>query len=152
MFRRTLPLFFGSPPAKRVPHAPFLHASQRPGAPERVDYASLGLTYPVQNLDPQFTIPKICWAPRPTSLPDLPFAVDRVEKTGGFPVYPKYHGGGRTKKITEICKIRGDGWALYKEIKKLVGGEKDVLIKPGKIIIDGNYHRRVKLYLLAMGF
>ena len=151
MFRRSLVAFFGTPPVRRVPNPPFIHAVAKPGAPAKVNYSELNLSFPVQNPNAEFTIATKAWAPKPEKLPtNLPFLVHRVEGSGGFPVYSRVVGG-RTKKVTVIRRIAGDAYALQKELQKLVGPETKVEVRPGTIVVDGNFGRRIKLYLLAMG-
>lgn len=153
MFRRTLPVLLGAPPKKKIPGPKVIHQAQRPGAREDIDFTALGLTYPLIHPKPAFDIPSIGWAKRPDTSPEersLPFLIERTEN-GGLPVYTDIKGGN-TKKVTIIRRIKGDPFPLQSELTKVVQGEKAVEIRPGKIVIDGNYSRRVKLYLLGMGF
>lgn len=39
---------------------------------------------------------------------------------------------------------------LKSEMEKVVG--KEVSIKPGKLVVDGNYHMRLKKWLIGLGF
>jgi hypothetical protein len=57
---------------------------------------------------------------------------------------------GDTRVITIIRKIRGDVEALKSEVEKVVG--KEVEMRPGKIVIEGNFHRRIKVWLTGLGF
>lgn len=139
----------GSKPARRVPNPPFLHAAERPAAPCNIDFNSLNLSYKLIN-EPKFTIPRIGWAPKPATIPqNLPFIVERAGPGEGLPVYTDYKAG-RTKVITILKRIRGDVLSLRSEIEKVVG--KNAEIKPGKIVIEGNYHKRLKLWLIGLGF
>ena len=149
MFRQSL-IALGSKPARRVANLPFLHASERPAARVNIDFSSLNLKYPVQN-NVQFQLPRIGWSPKTEgSTPaHLPFAVERTETGMALPVYTDFKGG-RTKVVTIIRKIKGDVNELKAELEKVVCA--DITVRPGKLIIDGNYHKRVKLYLTALGF
>jgi large subunit ribosomal protein L49 len=145
MYCRTLPRL-GSRPPRRVPNPPFLHASQRPAEEAQVDFAALNLKYPVDN--PTFAIPKIGWSPKPADSPKLPFFVERTDGQA-LPVYTDYKGG-RTKVITILRKIKGDVNELKLEVEKVVG--KNVEVRAGKLVVVGNYHLRLKLWLIGLGF
>lgn len=152
MFRRSLPALMGAPPKKRAKNPPVLHLSQRPAAPAQIDFTKLGLTYPVTNSSPGFSISGINWAPKPEKTrSDLPFAVDRSGPASNFAVYSQLKGGGRTKVVTVVKKIKGDALEFQKELQKVVDGS-EIEIRPGKLVVRGNYVKRVKLWLLAMGF
>lgn len=147
MFCRTFAKL-GSKPPRRVPNPPFLHASQQAPSDVAVDFKSLNLTFPVAN-NPTFQIPRIGWSPKPTQSPNLPFHVERTEVGKALPVYTDYKGG-RTKVVTILRKIKGDINVFKSEVEKVVG--KEVVVKPGKLVIDGNHHMRLKLYLTGLGF
>lgn len=147
MFRRSI-VVLGSKPPRRVPNLPFLHASERPAEMVNIDFATLGLKFPVQ-AGVSFQLPRLGWSPKPETTPNLPFVVERTEAGSALPVYTDYKGG-RTKVVTIVRKIKGDVTELKAELEKVVG--KEVSVRPGKLVIDGNYHKRVKLYLTALGF
>jgi hypothetical protein len=152
MFRRTIPLFFGAPPKKRVPGPPILHQSQRPAADYKIDFSQLGLSFPLNASRPTFTNPRIGWSAKPANInTSLPFTVDRVGEGENLPVYTETKGGG-TKKITVIRKIRGDVIEFQKELRKVVDNtDIKIEMRPGKIIIHGNYHLRTKAWLVGLG-
>ena len=135
-------------PWRRRNARPIIHASEKPAETAKIDFTSLGLTYPVKEI-PALVVERHAWAPQPSQLPSLPFMIDRTEIGMSLPVYTEYRGGG-TKVITILRKIRGDVNVLRKEVEKVVG--RSVEVRPGKIEIDGNYHRRLKLWLLGLGF
>jgi large subunit ribosomal protein L49 len=135
-------------PFRRRDGRPVLHAAQRPAEPADIDFSTLGLKYEVKAI-PEFTVKRHAWAKQPEVLPKLPFMIDRTEIGMSLPVYTEIKGGS-TKKLTIIRKIRGDVEDLAAEVEKVVG--RPVLIRPGKIVIDGNYHRRLKVWLTALGF
>ena len=138
----------GSKPLRRKPNDPFLHASERPPESHDVDFASLNLKYNLM-AKPEFTIPAIGWSPKPKTTPNFPFLVQRAGVSESLPVYTDYKGG-RTKVITIVRKISGNAEELKSEIEKVVGRKAE--IRPGKIIIDGNYCMRLKKYLIGLGF
>ena len=142
-------MLMGSKPAPRVSNPPFLHASQKGPAEAIINFETINLKFPLVTKDPKFTIPKIGWAPKANPSANLPFAVDRTETGNALPVYTDYKGG-KTKVITIVRKLKGDVHAFKEDLEKVVG--KEVTIRPGKVVIDGNYHMRVKLWLLALGF
>ncbi len=149
MYRRSL-VVLGSKPPRRVPNTPFLHASERPAEMVNIDFSTLGLKYPVPpNL--KFQLPHLGWSPKPSTPPaNLPFEVERTETGKALPVYTDFKGG-RTKVVTIIRKIRGDVGEFKQEIEKVVGDAK-VTVRPGKLVVDGNFHKRIKLYLTGLGF
>lgn len=138
---------FGRPFRKRNGR-PVLHASQRPAEEANVDFSSLGLTYEIKQI-PELVVKYHAWAPKPEVPPNLPFAIDRTETGLALPVYTDFVGG-YTKVNTILRKIRGDVHILKEEVEKVVG--KPVEVRPGKIVIEGNYNRRLKLWLLGLGF
>jgi hypothetical protein len=90
-----------------------------------------------------------CWTEPPESKPDLPFAVERSLRGKALPVYSDYKAG-RTKVITMLTHCSGDIALLKSEMEKVVGQE--VIVRPGKLVVDGNYVRRLKLWLAGLGF
>jgi len=124
------------------------HASQKPAENAIVDWSSLGLKYPV-HVTPQVYIKKTSWTSPPTELPDLPFAVDRTQVGSSLPIYTDYKAG-RTKVVTILRKCRGDIQLLKEEMEKVVGRPVDV--RPGKLVVVGNFHARLKMWLTGLGF
>lgn len=142
-------MLMGSRPPRRIPNPPFLHAAERPAAPMQVDFSALNLKYPVKTNNPTFVIPRTGWSPKPETLPNLPFMVSRAGESNNFPVYTSFKNG-RTRVQTIVKKISGDVNEFKNEVEKVV--EQEVEIKSGKLVIEGNYCHRLKLYLLAVGF
>lgn len=132
-----------------------IHASQRPAEAADVDFSSLGLTYPVKytptptNSRTQWTHPPAPGADGSLPTDGLPFAVDRTAVGGSLPVYTDYKAGG-TKVITILRKCRGDVKILKDEMEKVVG--KEVFVRPGKLVVDGNFNMRLKKWLAGLGF
>lgn len=150
MFRRSLPMLMGARPARRKPNLPFLHQSQMPPEEHNIDFNALDLKYKlIGDGSPNFKIPASGWAPPPEKLPDLPFLILRAGIQKSLPVYTDYKGGG-TKIVTILRKIVGNIDEVKLEVEKVVG--KSVEVRPGKIVIDGNYHKRIKLWLIGLGF
>ena len=126
-----------------------IHGSQKPAEKSDIDFSLLGLKYPIIH-NPEYMIKRTSWTPPPQSPPsNLPFAVDRTSIGSSLPVYTDYKAGG-TKVITILRKCRGDINQLRDEMEKVVG--KSVLIRPGKLVVDGNYHARLKMWLAGLGF
>ena len=126
-----------------------IHASQRPPEPSDIDFSSIGLKY-VPKHTPEVIVKKTYWTKPPASLPtDLPFAVERTLVGSSLPVYTDYKGGG-TKVITILRRCRGDINILKEEMEKVCGEQ--VIIRPGKLIVDGNFHMRLKKWLAGLGF
>jgi large subunit ribosomal protein L49 len=148
MYRRSLVVLMGAPPVRKRPTVPTVHASQRPPAEATIDFSVLGLEFPLQ-FTPQFVVARKAWSPKPETTPDLPFQVERTHVGDSLPVYTDFKGG-RTKIVTILRKIKGDIPKLKIEMEKVVG--KEVQIKPGKLVVDGNYHRRLKVWLTGLGF
>mmetsp|Transcript_18372 Transcript_18372/g.18459 ORF Transcript_18372/g.18459 Transcript_18372/m.18459 type:complete len:152 (-) Transcript_18372:36-491(-) len=151
MFRRpgfvmTVPIR-GRPYKKRNTFYP-IHASQRPAESAEIDYSSLGLKY-LPTHTPEGVITKIGWSKAPLNNPDLPFQIDRTLVGSSLPVYTDFKAG-RTKVVTILRKCRGDISTLREEMEKICGRE--VKITPGKLQVDGNYHLRIKLWLMRLGF
>lgn len=125
-----------------------LHAAQRPAEPSDINFNELDLKYEVK-LPESFVIQRHCWSPKPSSSPNLPFDIERTTIGLSLPVYTEFKAG-RTKVQTILRKCKGDIDILKSEVEKVVG--KPVLLRPGKIVIDGNYHRRLKIWLTGLGF
>jgi hypothetical protein len=135
-------------PWKRRNAIPVFHASQRPAETADVDFKALGLKYEMTH-DPTVVVVKHYWCPKPETLPNLPFVVERTDIGAALPVYTEYKGG-KTKVLTILRKIKGDIAELKAEVEKVVG--KEVILRPGKIVVEGNYHRRLKVWLTGLGF
>jgi large subunit ribosomal protein L49 len=134
-------------PFRKKNAQPIIHASQKPMEPPMVNFDELGLTYPINKVEP-FVIPRLAWSPKPDVLPTFPFVVDRTEM-GTLPVYTDYKGAG-TKVVTIVRRIKGDVNALREDMEKVVG--KPVEVGLGKLVVVGNYHKRLKIWLTALGF
>lgn len=128
---------------------PVIHQAQKGPEDHDIDFSSLNLKYPITHS----TTPVVLsswWTPPPEKLPDLPFFITRTTKGGGLPVYTDFVGGGKTKIVTLVRKCSGDIEALKDEIEKVCGTA--VIVKPGKLLISGNYHLRLKKYFTGLGF
>ena len=122
----------------------------RPPESADIDFNSLGLTYPL-TCKPKIVTPT-GWTEPPAQPPsNLPFFVQRSSSgSSGLPVYTDFKSQGQTKVITILKKCGGDIEALKKEMEKVTGTE--VELRPGKLIVKGNYVRRMKLWLSGLGF
>ena len=134
-----------------------VHASQKSAAFAFPNFEEMGLKYPMTT-KPAKIIKTGMWTPPPVPLgaittdhfmPGIPFAVSRTENAS-LPVYTDYKGG-RTKVITILRRIRGDIFELQSEMSKVCDG-REVIIRPGKLVVDGNYHARLKIWLSGLGF
>ena len=126
-----------------------IHGAQKPAEERDVDFGSLGLKYPLTH-KPEMLIDRTTWTPPPATLPtNLPFAVDRTPIGSSLPVYTDYKAG-RTKVVTILRKCRGNIDELRNEMEKVVG--KPVIVRPGKLVVNGNYHARLKVWLAGLGF
>ncbi len=67
-----------------------------------------------------------------------------------LPVYTDYKHG-RTKVITILRKCSGDISILKDEMEK-VCDNREVIVRAGSLHVDGNYHRRLKIWLAGLGF
>jgi len=151
MIRRgllALPIRGSGPKRNRKVYPPVLHQSHKPEAPAITDFSSLGLKY-APTITPQFTIGWTTWNPPPAIAPDLPFLVERTGTGQSLPVYLDYKGGG-TKVITIVRKLRGDIHDLKQDMEKVVG--KEVKIGVGKLEVEGNFRRVLKVWLASLGF
>lgn len=138
----------GAPPLRKHESRVILHQSQRPPAAAEVDFSSLQLEFPIKAL-PTFTIERTSWAPKPANPPNLPFFVERTDVGDSLPVYTDFKGGG-TKVVTIVRKVKGDVHKLKADMEQVVG--KEVQIKNGKLVVDGHYRKRLKIWLTALGF
>jgi large subunit ribosomal protein L49 len=139
---------FGSRPLKKRNNPIAIHASQRPEDPLPASFKELGLKYE-PTVVPEIVVSSTTWAPPPKSIPDLPFVVERTVVGSSIPVYTDYKAGG-TKVVTILRRCKGDITILKSEMEKVVG--KKVDIKPGKLVVDGNFSKRLKVWLLSLGF
>ena len=149
MYHQTAATFFGRP-FKHRNIRQVLHGAQRPAQPSNIDFSALGLKYEMTH-PTDVVIQKRVWSPKPATSTShlLPFQVERTEVGDGLPVYTAYKGGN-TKVVTIIRKCKGDIQELKNEVEKIVG--KSVELHPGKIGVSGNFHRRLKIWLLGLGF
>lgn len=127
---------------------PIIHQSERKQHNPNIDFSQLNLKYPIRN-DLQPIIRSIGFSKVPEKLPDLPFAVERTQQSS-LPVYVTYKAG-RTKVVTELRKCKGDILELMQDLEKVVDGS-PIEVRPGKLVIYGNFHLRVKLWLTKLGF
>jgi large subunit ribosomal protein L49 len=146
MFRRTVPAL--GRPFKFRDGYQVIHAAQRPAAPAHIDFNALGLQFEMTHT-PDVKVTRHYWSPKPLVAPVLPFAVDRANGDA-LPVYTDYKHG-RTKVVTIVRKVRGDIDVMVEEIGK-VCERAPMTVRAGKIVIDGNYHRRLKVWLTGLGF
>eukprot|EP01038_Epipyxis_sp_PR26KG_P016393 gene16393-22346_t len=135
----------------RKPAGPaVIHGSQKPAESAHIDFQALGLKYPLKfDLTRKDFLTKTFWTPPPKEHPNLPFFVERTDVGGFLPVYTDYKGGG-TKVVTMIRKCKGDIQELKSEVEKVVGRTAE--LRPGKIIVNGNFHGRLKVWLTLLGF
>ena len=148
-FRLLTASNFGSRPYRNKNTAIAWHAAMRPAESSDIDFSTLGLKY-VPTLNPEVKIAKYHWTIPPSTKPTgLPFFVERTS-VAALPVYTDYKAG-RTKVVTIVRRCRGDINALVEDIQKVCDG-KIVNVRPGKVVVDGNYHMRLKKYLAGMGF
>lgn len=151
MFRRSLVRLMGDgPKRKRYVGPPCIHQADRPPHPADIDFSTLGLQYPLTH-PTTFTILAKAWAPPPSQLPNLPFELERTQVGQSLPVYTDYKGSG-TKVITILRKCKGDIKTLKAEMQKVVGPKDQVRYMNGKLVVDGNYCRRLKTWLTGLGF
>lgn len=151
MYRRSvltsLPL--RSTPKRRVKGPIAIHQSQRPPEAADIDFSSLNLKYPLK-IQPS-TLPFSGWSIPPATAPQgYPFFVSRTLNSKALPVYTDFLSQGKTKVVTIVRKCGGDVLELKNDMEKVVG--KPVYIKPGKLVVDGNYSRRLKMWLTGLGF
>jgi hypothetical protein len=78
----------------------------------------------------------------------LPFSVERTQ-TLKLPVYTDIKGG-QTKIITMLCKCSGDIQTLKDEMQK-VCDNKEITVRAGKLLVTGNYQKRIKVWLTGLG-
>jgi large subunit ribosomal protein L49 len=91
------------------------------------------------------------WAPAPEEpLPNLPFHVKRTAVGLQLPVYRDYRNG-RTRVLTILRRYRGDEEELRSEMSKVCEG-KEVVIRPGRLEVSGDYSHEVKKWLTGLGF
>jgi len=131
-----------------------VHGSQKAPAELHAKWSELELEHPLK-VEPESIkfVFKNMWTEPPAADTEpltLPFAVDRTDIGRALPVYTDYKGGG-TKVVTMIRKIRGDVHSLKADMEK-VCDNREVIIRPGKLVVEGNYHARLKLWLSALGF
>ena len=130
-----------------------VHGSQKPAASADIDFSELGLKYPPTKT-PGTIIKKTWWTPPPEPgdepvYEDLPFAIERTSPGRSLPVYTDIKGGG-TKVVTILRKCRGNIDVLKEEMEKVCGVP--VLVGNGKLVVAGNFHARIKMWLSGLGF
>ena len=80
---------------------------------------------------------------------DLPFFVERTAIGQSLPVYTELLNG-RTKLVTVLRRCKGDVKLLKEEMEKVIGQE--VIVRPGKLVTEGNSVLRLKKWLVGLGF
>lgn len=118
--------------------------AERPPQTANIDYEALNLKFPMK-LPVKFVVGH--WAPKPEVTPSLPFEVER-SAYDTIPVYTDYKNGG--KVITMLRKCKGDIEVLKEEMEKVCGTA--VEVRPGKLIVTGNFSKRLKTWLIGLGF
>lgn len=124
------------------------HPADRPRATPDVDFATLNLKFPITHKYGNDA--KHGWVKPPAARPDLPFFVERTGSAAALPVYTEFKAG-RTKVVTILRKIGGDVASLKADLEVVCGGE-PAIVRPGKLVVNGNYSLRVKRWLLGLGF
>jgi large subunit ribosomal protein L49 len=137
----------GPRPWKRRDGIQVIHAAMKPPSPTDVDFSALGLTFPVIKDTTNMT--KHGWSEPPSAMPALPFFVERTQVGSSIPVYTEFKAG-RTKIVTILRRCGGDVASLRDEMQKVCGTE--VIVRPGKLIVNGNYSMRLKKWLIGLGF
>ena len=128
-----------------------VHQSAQSAYNGDIDFAELKLKYKfAKTINAEELNKRSGWTEAPSSMPDLPFHIGRSDISKSLPVYTEYKGG-RTKVNTVLRKVSGDVKELMLEMQRVCDG-KEVEIRPGKLIVNGNYHWRVKLWLAQLGF
>jgi len=79
----------------------------------------------------------------------LPFKVFRT-KSHQLPVYTDFKYGG-ARVITILRKYAGNTKELKEELSRLLGGA-EILERPGRFEVKGNYVSDIKLWLKKLGF
>lgn len=139
--------YFGTKPVRKWKTPIVIHQAQRPEAPIP-DITKLGLEIKPVGL-PDIVIDRTAWSPPAEKQPDLPFYVERTGVSKSLPIYTDFKAG-RTKVVTILRKCGGDVALLKSEMEKVVG--KPVSVRPGKLIVDGNFSKRLKVWLASIGF
>ena len=67
-----------------------------------------------------------------------------------MPVYTEFKGAG-TKVETILRRISGDVKVLKEDLDEVVENA-EVTVRPGKLVVRGNYTLRIKKWLLGLGF
>ncbi|XP_031462980.1 39S ribosomal protein L49, mitochondrial [Phasianus colchicus] len=95
------------------------------------------------------------WTPPQVPPPSLPYHVGR-SRMHNLPLYRRVTKGSR--RITELRHIRGDIWALEKELREFVGQRvgKEPLTQvnevTGTLRLKGHVDSEVRAWLLLKGF
>jgi large subunit ribosomal protein L49 len=74
----------------------------------------------------------------------------RTSKGAQVPVYTDYKNG-RTRSLTIIRKITGDTAALAREVVRVTGGAA-VAVHPGRVEVEGDRSKQLKMWLMGLGF
>lgn len=128
-----------------------VHQAARPAEDGDVDFGPMKLKYALTNdINVDALQARSGWTPPPTTMPELPFHIERSHVGQSLPVYTDYKGG-RTKVVTVLRKVSGDVSELLIDLRK-VCDMSEIEIRPGKVVIHGNYHWRVKHWLARLGF
>uniref|UniRef100_A0A7S1TM27 Large ribosomal subunit protein mL49 n=1 Tax=Erythrolobus australicus TaxID=1077150 RepID=A0A7S1TM27_9RHOD len=90
------------------------------------------------------------WAPPAGLKEELPFYVFRAGEGQNLPVYTEYKARG-TQIYTVLRKYRGDSIALMKEVSTVCSG-REVRLKNGSMEVAGNFRKRLKYWLISLGF
>ena len=91
------------------------------------------------------------WSPAPEQpLANLPFHVKRTAVGLQLPVYRDYRNG-RTRVLTILRRFKGDEEELRAEMTKVCGG-KEVVLRPGRLEVVGDFYNDVKKWLTGLGF
>ena len=154
MFRRVslnLVLAARATPQRNRNAREVIHQSAQPAQNGDVDFGELKLKYKfVNTISAEDMQKRSGWTAAPSIMPDLPFHVARSDVSKSLPVYTEYKGG-RTKINTVLRKVSGDIKELTLEMQRVCDGN-EVEVRPGKLIVNGNYHWRLKLWLAQLGF
>mgnify|MGYP003387202675 CR=1 FL=1 len=128
-----------------------IHQASRPAHDADIDFDELNLSHKlISEVSLDDLQKRSGWTPPPAVVRELPFHIERSSVSQSLPVYTAYKGGG-TKVVTVLRKISGDVASLVPDLEK-VCDHTEVMVRPGKLVIDGNYHWRVKLWLARLGF
>jgi large subunit ribosomal protein L49 len=86
----------------------------------------------------------------PSSAFLFPLQVDRTTVGRSLPVYTDFKNG-RTRSLTVVRHVRGDAAAFAEELRRVTGGA-EVVVRPGRVEVEGNKAAEVKTWLAGLGF